>query len=104
MTLYRTTDEVGAFVDLTGDGREADLGRLQEDGAALESEIGDRLTFSRPPDSLPFRISARKALDTKDPATLDTQLDWLRGVGDCFVTAMRARFGAWAPAHRPPAC
>jgi len=91
MTLYRIAEEVGAFAALTGDVREADFERLQDDQTALEREIGERLTFSRPA----LHSSGRApegALNTKDSSTMDAQLHWLCRVGDRFVTAMRIRF------------
>jgi hypothetical protein len=92
MTLYRMADKVGAFVTFTGDARDEDLERFESDRVALECEVGEQLKFSKPPDSQEFQISARKPIDTLDPATVDAQLDWLCRVGDRFVTAVRARF------------
>jgi hypothetical protein len=94
MTLFRMADQVGAFVDLTGDAQEADFERLREDRATLESEIGEQIRFTLPPDSPRFRLSVGKRLDTKDPSTVPTQLDWLCGVDDRLVTAMRTGFSA----------
>jgi hypothetical protein len=94
LVLNLGSDRTPAAVPLDREtlAREEDLERFESDRVALESEVGEQLTFSKPPDAQEFQMSARNSIDTRDPATVDAQLDWLCRVGDRFVTAVRARF------------
>lgn len=91
LTLYRTGEEVGAFVTFLGVGGQIPFAQFEAERSTLEGEVGQPLAFDRRPGDARLQMGARKVMPTRDPSTADEQLAWLRGVSDRLVTAVRTR-------------
>lgn len=97
LTAYRTKDEAGVFLTLSGEGASARFEMLLAEQGMLEQEIGQSLEMRADADDpSKYKIGASHPFDTSDEKIGEQQKQWLLTIMNRFVNVFRPRLARFS--------